>query len=402
MGILILASDNYIESHDKHKGGFYALLVFSTLAICLLGGATNLILSFLAFEFLSITSTLLIGYLREDGRSTEAALKAFLYGATLSAMTLYGISWIYGLTGSTDLHSIAVATQKTGDFLYPTLLLALIFMVAGLAFKIGAVPFHQWAPDAYEGAPTPVTAFLSIGPVIGGTAMMIRVLLIAFPPEMERLAMDWQTLLMAITTLTMTVSNLAALWQQNVKRLLAYSSIAQTGYLLIGVVTASPGGVTGTLLYLIAYVLSNLGAFAVAVSLSSDIDRDSIKNYAGLHKRAPALALAMTVCLLSLAGIPPTAGFVGRLYLFSAAIRKGLLWLAIVGVLNSALSIAYYWKIIRGMYILPAQSDERLSTPPTLAAALSVTVISILVIGILPGPLSTLLETAAQALLGQP
>jgi len=401
-GILVLTSDSYIESHDKHKGGFYALLIFSTLAICLLGGATNLILSFLALELLSITSTLLIGYLRQDGRSTEAALKTFLYGTTLSAMTLYGISWIYGLTGSTDLHRIAIATQTTGDFLYPTLLLALIFIVAGLTFKIGAVPFHHWAPDAYEGAPTPVTAFLSTGPVIGGTATMIRVLLTAFPPEMERLAMDWQTLLMAVTTLTMTVSNLAALKQPNIKRLLAYSSIAQTGYLLIGVITASPGGVTGTLFYLMAYVLSNLGAFAVAVSVSRDEDGGSLENYAGLHKRAPALAMAMTMCLFSLAGIPPTAGFVGKLYLFSAAIRKGLLWLAIVGVLNSVLSIACYWKIIRAMYILPAQSGERLSIPLTLAAALSVTAISVLVVGILPGPLSTLVETAAQAILGQP
>jgi len=220
--------------------------------------------------------------------------------------------------------------------------------------------------------------------------------------DLANLAMDWRTLLMAIATLTMTIGNLVALWQQDIKRLLAYSSIAQAGYMLTGVVAASPRGVTATLLYLTGYALSNLGAFAAIIAFSNQTGSDAIEDYAGLGKRAPALALALMICLLSLGGIPPTAGFIGKLYLFSAAIEKGLLWLAAVGVINSVISMACYWKVIRAMYILPARAEGLGEPHPhyNLAVAMGVTVAGVLVVGTFPGPLLALLQAAAQTFFG--
>lgn len=398
MGIVILVSDTYIRDHSEYQGEFYALLIFSTLAICLLGATVNLVMLFLAFDFLSITSYILTGYLRGDDLSTEAGIKYFLYGAALSAMMLYGLSWIYGMTGSTDLTEIATALVGAEQALRPSVLPVLILVMAGFAFKIGAVPFHQWAPDAYEGAPTPVTAFLSVGPKIAGFSLILRVLLTMLPLDLSTLDLDWQALLMAISAVTMTVGNLIALWQQNIKRLLAYSSIAQAGYILIGVVAASPRGTTAVLLYLLAYAVTNLGAFAVVIAFSNQTGSDDIEDYAGLSKRAPVLALTMIICLLSLAGIPPTAGFLGKFYIFSAALEKGLLWLALVGVLNSVISLAYYWKIMRAMYITPAQTDEVITASPTLKAALGVALTGVLAIVPFASPVLSLFEAAARTL----
>jgi proton-translocating NADH-quinone oxidoreductase chain N len=396
MVIIVLCSDVYIRAHSQHQGEFYALLIFSALTMCLLGAATNLILVFLTFDFLSITSFILTGYLRDDRHSIEAAIKYCLYGAALSAVLIYGVSWFYGLTGSTDLGDIAATLRETEHVVQPIVLLALIFTVAGLAFKIGAAPFHQWTPDAYEGAPTPVAAFLSVGPKIAGSAIIIRLLLTVLPPDLEIPTLDWRTLLMTMAVLTMTVGNLVALWQQNVRRLLAYSSIAQVGYILIGVATATPRGVTAALLYLTVYTLTSLGAFAAVIAFSNETGSDVIKDYAGLSERAPSLALAMIVCLLSFGGIPPTAGFIGKLYLFSAAIEEGLLWLAIVGVINSVISLSYYWKIIRAMYIIPVQTKEPLRASPTLAVALGTTVVGVLTVGIFPGIPLALIRVAMQ------
>ncbi len=400
MGLVVLASDVYIRTRSRHQGEFYALLLFSTLAICLLGTAINLIMIFLAFDFLSITSYILTGYLRDDRRSTEAAIKYFLYGAALSAVMLYGMSWFYGLTGSTDLIGIAAALRETERTLRPIILPALIMMAAGFAFKVAAVPFHQWAPDAYEGAPTPVTAFLSVGPKIAGFALIMRVMLTALPIDLENLALDWRTLLMALAALTMTVGNLVALWQQNIKRLLAYSSIAQAGYILIGVVAASPRGVTAVLLYLTAYALANLGAFAAVIAFSNQTGSDAIEDYAGLSKRAPALALVLIICLLSLGGIPPTAGFIGKLYLFSAAIEEGLLWLAVVGVINSVISLACYWKVIRAMYIAPPREAGMLPVASSLAVVLGLTIIGVFALGFYPTPFLGLLQSGAAVFFG--
>jgi NADH-quinone oxidoreductase subunit N len=401
-GIVILISESIVRSHCRHQGVFYALLLFSTLAIVLLAGAINLIMLFLAFALLDITAYLLAGYLHDEHGSTEAAIKYLLYGATLAAVMLYGMSWLYGLTGSTDLEGIAATLGQSENTLRPAVLPALILVTAGLAFKTSAVPFHQWAPDVYEGVSTPVAAFLSVGPTIGGLAVILRVLLTMLPTVPGNLALDWRTLLMAISALTMTIGNLGALGQKSVKRLLAYSSIAQIGYPLIGAVTASPQGATAALLYLIAYVLSNLGVFATVSIITNQTGSDAIHDYAGLHEQAPATALVLTICLLSLGGVPPTAGFIAKLFLFSAAIEKGLLWLAVIGVVNSVISLACYWKVIRALYLSPtlAQANEPMTPPLTLAIASGVAVTGVLGMAILTNLLLELLRIGAQTLFG--
>ncbi len=402
MGIVALLSDDYIQMHSPEKrAAFYALLLFSSLSISLMTGASDLILILLALECLSVTSYFLTGYLRDDPRAAEAALKYFMYGAAMSAMMLYGASWFYGLTGSTGLREIAAALIAAEDTLRPALLPALIFVIAGLAYKIAAVPFHQWAPDAYEGAPPPVAAYLSVGPVVGGFAVTMRLLLTALPVDLADLALDWRTLLIAISALTMTVGNLVALRQRNIKRLLAYSSIAQVGYLLVGLVVASPRGVTAALFYLVAYALSNLGAFAVVITFANQTGSGEIADYAGLSARAPLLAIGLTICLFSLAGLPVTAGFVGKWRLLFAAIEQGLLWLSIIGALNSAIALAGYWRVIRAVYLTPAQVEEPVSASPTLAIALGMTVAGVLLIGVMPGPLMALVQAAAPVFFGR-
>lgn len=401
MGLVTLISNTTDQARTRHhRGAFYALLLLSTLAMCLLGAASDLVMVVLAFELLNISSYILLSYLRDDPRSSEATIKYFLYSAILSAMMLYGLSWFYGLTGSTDLVTIAASLREAEAALRPVLLPALILITAGLAAKAAAAPFHQWAPDVYEGTPTPVVAFLSVGPVIASFAAMTRMLLTALPADLASLAVDWRTLLVTLAALTMTVSNLVALWQQNIKRFLAYLSIAQTGYLLIGVAACSPQGVTAMLFALIAYVLSNLAAFAAITALSNHAGSYAIEDYAGAHRWAPELAWSLLLCLLSLAGIPPTAGFIGRLHLFSAAIEKGLLWLAAVGVINSVISLAGTWKVIRVLFAACGQTEERLAIPPALRIALGIAVTGIFASVILANPLLTLLRAAAQALFG--
>jgi NADH-quinone oxidoreductase subunit N len=314
---------------------------------------------------------------------------------------LYGMSWLYGITGTTDLVGISQGLMVVEESMRVLLFVVMVLLSAGFAFKIGAVPFHQWAPDAYEGAPTPATAFISVAPKIGGFALILRVMLTMVPrTEFWNMAGD---LWVSIAVLTMTIGNLVALWQSNVKRLLAYSSIAQAGYILIGVVAISPRGVAAVLLYLLAYALTNLGAFAAVVAFSNQTGSDEIEDYAGLHKRAPGMALVMLVCLLSLAGIPPTAGFFGKLYLFSAAIEQPspiLSLLAIVGVINSVISLAYYWKVIRAMYFLSSDEEERLPVSLSLNVALGVALAGVLLLTVFLSPLFNLLEVAARTFFG--
>ncbi len=398
-GLVVLIADGSSRP-QRLQPGFYAQLLCASLSINLLGGATNLVMIFLASEGLNIATYLLTGSLSTDRRSTEAGVKYFVYGAALSAVMAYGLSWFYGLTSSSDLGTIADALLEMESSVRLIALPALILMTVGFAFKIAAAPFHQWAPDVYEGDPTPVTAFLSVGPPVAGFAVIVRVFMTLIPQEMVELTMDWRSLLMATAVVTMTLGNLVALGQKNIKRLLAYSSIAQAGYMLIGAVTASPRGLTAMLLYLVAYVLANLGTFAAILIFARRTESYAIEDYAGLSEYAPAAGLVLTICLLSLGGIPPTAGFMGKLWLFSAAIEEGLLWLAIIGVINNIISLSYYWKIIRAIYFTPPQENEQAATPPTLAAALGATAIGVLAVGILPGPLLALLQTAAPVFFG--
>ncbi|MFQ5886736.1 MAG: NADH-quinone oxidoreductase subunit N, partial [Anaerolineae bacterium] len=360
-GLVILSSIAFMKTKTPYRGEFYALLLLATLAIALLAGASNLVMIYLSLEFLSLTCYVLVGYLRGDPKSSEGGIKYFLYGAVTSAVMLYGISLLYGATGSTNLAEIrnALLFAASPAASTPWLILpAVIFMLAGFGFKISLVPFHQWAPDAYEGAPTPIAAFLSVGPKAAGFAVLIRVFLTALPTYQ----IDWVAILSGISLVSMTFGNLVAIQQTNIKRMLAYSSIAQVGYILLGVVAAGPEtyGITGVLLFILAYLFTNLGAFVAVVAFSHVTGSDEIADYAGLIRRAPLLAAALVVFFMSLAGIPPTGGFLGKLFVFGAAIQmdqKVFYFLALAGVLNSIISLYYYFNVVRLMFFLPAKDE---------------------------------------------
>lgn len=396
-GLVILASIDFMKAKTPYRGEFYALLLLATLAISLLAGASDLVIIYLSLEFLSLTCYVLVGYLRGDPKSSEGGIKYFLYGAVTSAVMLYGLSLIYGMTGSTNLEGIREALLSTPAASTPWLTLpAVIFILAGFGFKIALVPFHQWTPDAYEGAPTPIAAFLSIGPKAAGFAVLIRVFLTAFPEYQ----IDWVALLSGISLVSMTFGNLVAIQQTNIKRMLAYSSIAQVGYILLGVVAAGPGtvGMTGVLLFILAYLFTNLGAFVAVVAFSHVTGSDEIADYAGLIRRAPLLAAALVVFFMSLAGIPPTGGFLGKLFVFGAAIQMGhrvFYFLAAVGVLNSVISLYYYFNLVRLMFFLPAEDETSLRIPRPLMVALAVTIAMTLIMGIYPQPFIDLATRSA-------
>jgi len=416
-GLVVLIADEYIRMRrGRNNGAFYALVLLTALSICLAGAARDLVVVVLAFELFGIVSYIIIGYLRDDPRASEAAVKHFLYSAAASAMMLYGLSWFYGVTGATDLEAIAMALGGSGDVLRPLLLPPLVLMVAGFAAKVALVPFHQWAPDVCEGTPAPVVALFMVAPVLVGFAGLTRTLVTMLPLEMQMLDVDLGTLLSALAALTMLVGNLVALWQRNVKRFLAYLGIAQVGYLLVGivvhfgiaqtgrplaeVVVISERGVVAGLFALAAYVLGILGALAAVLALFEHTGSYDIDAYAGMHRRAPELAWPLFLCLLSLAGVPPLAGFVGRLYLFAAAIEAGLLWLVVVGAVSSIVSLACVWKIARVLFVAPAQEGGRLPIPPTLAVAFGIAVAGVFALAVFANPVFVLLQAAARALFG--
>ncbi len=386
-GLVILASMEYMKARTRYRSEFYGLLLLATLAMSLMAASTNLIMIYLSIEFMSLTSYVLVGYFRDDPRSSEGGLKYFLFGAITSALMLYGMSLIYGATGTTDLQEIATSLATMQAFTSPTrfvILPAILFMLAGFSFKIALVPFHQWSPDAYEGAPTPVATLLSVGPKAMGFAILIRVLLTALP----LFQIDWVAILMGISIVTMTLGNLTAMRQSNIKRMLAYSSIAQMGYVLIGLVSVGPFsvGINGVLLYLLAYLFTNAGAFIAVIGFSHVTNSDEIVDYAGLVRRAPALAAVMVVFFMSLAGLPPTAGFVGKLFVFGSAVQAEYYYLAIIGVLNSVVSVVYYFNVVRQMFFLPPPVEERLSLPRFPMAAVIISVLMIFIIGLYPQP----------------
>jgi NADH-quinone oxidoreductase subunit N len=398
-GLVILASIEYIKARTRYRGEFYGLLLLAALAMTLMASASNLVMIYLSIEFMSLTSYVLVGYFRDDPKSSEGGLKYFLFGAVTSALMLYGMSLMYGATGTTDLREIAsslAGMQATMPPLRWLILPSILLMIAGFSFKMALVPFHQWSPDAYEGAPTPVATLLSVGPKAMAFSILLRVLLIAVP----MFEFDWVAILMGISLVTMTLGNLTAIRQTNIKRMLAYSSIAQAGYILVGIVSivAYPVGIDGVLLYLMAYLFTNGGAFVAVIAFSHVTNSDEIVDYAGLVRRAPALAGVMVVFFMSLAGLPPTAGFVGKLLVFGAAVQAGFYYLAIIGVLNSVISVAYYFNVVRQMFFLPPPSEERLSLPRFPMAAVIISVILVMIIGLYPQPLIELANRSATML----
>jgi NADH-quinone oxidoreductase subunit N len=357
LGILFAAVSDEIER--PRFGEFVALLLCLTLGMMLLASANNLLMIYLSLEFVSIMSYVLAGWRRGHAPGSEAALKYVIYGGVASGIMLYGFSLIYGLTGTLDLGTLQLRLAEVMSNELATrvaLTVALIFTGAGFAYKVAAVPFHMWCPDVYEGAPTPFTAFLSVGPKAAGFAVLLRFCQVAFGgtlPE-DVTAFPWILVVGVVSAATMTMGNLVALAQTNVKRLLAWSSVAHAGYLLLGLVAANQGGTRAVLFYLCIYLLMNLGAFLAVIAVRDRTGSEDISAYRGLAVRAPVVALLLSIFLFSLVGLPPFAGFVAKFYIFAALIYRGdpfSIGLAVVGVLNSAVSLYYYAKIIRAMYL---------------------------------------------------
>jgi len=398
--LVMLLAIPYFKGRTPYRIEFFGLLCFALLAMSLAVSAADLIMIYLAMEFLSLISYVLTGYLREDVKSSEAAIKYFLYGAVASGAMLYGMSLLYGATGTTSLSGMA-GFLAAGSMSEATWLMlpAAILLLAGFGFKIALVPFHQWSPDTYEGAPTPVTAFLSVGPKATGFAILVRVFLTA----LSGLQADWIAILAGVSMVTMSVGNLIALRQSNIKRLLAYSSIAQAGYILIGLVSLAATarsqftGVNGLLLYLFGYLFTNLGVFTAVVAFEHATGSNEIADYAGLWRRAPAMAGLMVVFFLSLAGIPPTAGFVGKLFVFGAAIQRQFYVLALVGVINSVISVFYYFNVVRHMFFLPPpEGSSAVRLPWTISLPLVITGVMTLAIGVYPQPFIDLATYSVQ------
>ena len=381
----ILFSLRSEELDARLKGEYYALLLAITLGMFLMASSTNLLMIFISLETVSLTSYILAGFLTHNPRSSEAAFKYITYGAVASGTMLFGLSLLFGMTGTGDLGQISIRLTElfaSGEVYSLAVLIAIIFVLAGVGYKIASVPFHMWSPDVYEGAPIPITAFLSVASKSAGFALFIRFFYSGFGSAEVMQSVDWTLMLAIVSALTMTVGNLAALPQQNVKRLLAYSSIAHGGYLLMGGVLLTSEGVGAILFYLVVYLFMNLGAFYVVVLIANEEGSEMIDGYRGLASRAPLVAGAMAIFLFSLTGIPPFAGFFGKWLLFAAVLEQGYYWLAFVGLLNSVVSLYYYARIVKAMYLESADEETTLASFSTgTFALLSVFVIPTILIG---------------------
>ncbi|MCH8863943.1 MAG: NADH-quinone oxidoreductase subunit N [Chloroflexi bacterium] len=400
--LVILASVDYTSRFARFQGEYYALVLLSTLGMMLMAGAADLITLYISLELTSISLYALVGFLK-DGKSTEASLKYLLLGAISSAVLLYGMALIFGFTGKTQLGEIAMVIQTMPAqtlLASPALILGMVLLIAGFGFKIAAVPFQMWVPDVYEGAPTPITAYLSVASKAAGFAIILRVFFSAFG-QPEWLSLNWGMIFAVLAAIGMTLGNIMAIPQTNIKRLLGYSSIAQAGYLLIGLAAmgfsagADTAGRSGILFFLASYVFTNMGVFIAIIAISTKLNSDQIEDYAGMGKRTPLVALALTLGLISLIGMPPAAGFMAKFYIFSAAVQHNLLWLVIIAVINSVISAYYYLRVVKVMWLGKPASEEKISQSGTLKLALVLASLGILLLGILPGYVMRLAEFAA-------
>ena len=401
--LVILASTDYVSKFARFQGEYYALVLLSTLGMMLMAATVELISIYIALELTSISLYILVGFLK-DSKSSEASLKYLLLGAVASAVLLFGMALVFGFTGKTQLGEIAQAIQAMSPqtvLASPGLILGMVLLVAGFGFKIAAVPFHMWVPDVYEGAPTPITAYLSVASKAAGFAIILRVFYSAFGLP-QWLSLDWGLIFAVLSAIGMTLGNIVAIPQTNIKRMLGYSSIAQAGYLMVGlaVVGFSPAadivGRSSLLFFLVAYALTNLGAFIAIIAISNKLNSDLIDDYSGMGKRAPLLALALTLCLISLTGIPPAAGFMAKFYIFSGAVNHGLLWLVIIAVINSVISAYYYLRVVKVMWLGEPVSAEKVPSSGALRVALSLSCLGVLLLGIVPGLMMRLAEIAAK------
>lgn len=405
VALVVMSSVEYVSRIRQFQGEYYGLMLFSASGMTLLAATTDLISIYVALELTTLPLVALAAFLR-DSRSTEAGIKFLLLSAMSSAVLLYGMTLTYGFTGTTQLLGIFERLGASLDATIPfgshALFLGVIMIVAGFGFKIAAVPFQMWVPDVYEGAPTPITAYLSVASKAAGFAIILRVFYVAF----GEISLDWAALFAVLSAVSMTVGNLVAIAQKNIKRMLAYSTIAHAGFLMVGVAAIAarvPAGETtlgpsGVLFYLVAYAVTNLAAFFAIIAISNRTGSDMISSFAGMGRRAPFLAIILAFAVVSLLGIPPTAGFMGKLYMFSAAMKSDLAWLVVVGVLNSAISAYYYLKVIRVMYMVEPEGEEKIHVAYAPQAALYITGLGILALGIFPGPLMTAAEKAVAVL----
>ena len=410
--LVLLMSVGYSDRFARFRGEFYGLLLLSASGMTLLASATEFISIYVSLELTALPMAALAAFLR-DGRSSESGMKFLILSAISSAMLLYGMVYIYGFTGTTSLEGIAerVAVLTEIGSLNPdaafgdsaALLFGVVLVIAGFGFKISSAPFQFWAPDVYEGAPTPVAAFLSVASKAAGFAIILRVFYVSFSAEM--MSENWGAIFAVLSVLSMTFGNLVAIRQNNIKRMLAYSAVAHAGYVMVGLaaVAASGGdalGPSGALFYLGGYVATNLMAFAVIVAVSNRVRTDEIDGYAGMARRGPLLAAAMAFAMISLTGIPPTVGFMSKVYLFGAAVNANLEWLAIAGMINSVISAYYYLRVVKVMYLNEAADDSRVSADAPNRVVLAAAAAATLVFGLYPAPLINLARDAVAGIVG--
>lgn len=378
--LVTLISINYLDRNDKRQGEYYVLILLATLGMMLMASGNELIVVFLGLELMSLSLYVLAGYFRSIQVSSEAGMKYLLLGAFASGFFLYGIALIYGGAGTTSIPEIASELEAGGKS--PLMLAGMFLLIVGFGFKVALVPFHQWAPDVYEGAPTPIAAFISAGPKAAGFAAFLRI----FTGALESLQPEWIVVVVILAALTMTVGNVIATAQSNIKRMLAYSSVAHAGYVLVGLAAANKDGISSAMLYLLIYCVMNIGAFAaVILARTEDGENLKISDYADLGFRKPLLALFMTIMLLSLAGFPPTAGFVGKFYVFRSAVDAGHTWLVVVAAINTAISAFYYLRVVVTMYMQePEEELDFHAYPSLLVFALLLVTIGVVLIGVLP------------------
>ncbi len=386
IAMVALLSDEFLRGTRYSAWEYYCLLSFALCGMLFMASGIHLASIYVGLELMSLSSYILAGYFKNEQKSTEAAMKYFVLGAVSSAILLYGISLIYGVTGSLSLTDIArsMATLVTND----ALMFGIMLLGAGLCFKIAAVPFHVWTPDVYEGAPTPITAFLSTASKTAAFAIFARI----FYVGMHHFRLDWQYVLAAIAALSMILGNLAAITQDNVKRMLAYSSIGHAGYVLLGIIAVSEMGLYGVLVYSVVYIFATLGIWATVLMLerhenAGDYAGEAVNDFDGLHKRAPFWAFAMVVFLLSLGGIPPTAGFIGKYFLFYAAVGAGFGWLAVIAVLMSAVSMFFYFRLVMAMYLKEGRDEAVVTGGGALKFVAAIALLVTLFFGVLPSPL---------------
>ena len=404
--VVVLSSVEYVRRHLSHPGEYYGILLFTVVAMMLLAMSGELLTAYISLELLSFGLYVLVSYDRYNPKSNEGGTKYILLGALSSALLLYGISQVYGLLGTTSFSGISEALASSPD-LSPGVLVGLTLIIAGLGFKVASVPFHMWAPDAYEGAPIPVTAYLAVGSKAAAFALVLRLFTEALMPAVG----DWQMIIIIMAALTMTLGNLVALAQRNIKRLLAYSSIGHVGYLLMGVAALAAvdadGRVSlslshlasnGIMLHLVAYAITNMAAFLSISTVYNITGKEEIASLAGLARRAPAVAMVLAVSLFSLAGLPIFAGFASKFYLFNAAATQGLLWLAGLAIFMSLVSLYYYLMVVRQMYIETAEDPTPIRVPRLTLGLLGVLFVGMVLVGVYPAPLMEAIQHASDAL----